>query len=282
MSNLSPPLTAEELDDWRRYVGRAETREQLLDMESLRRYAVAVGSAREVEQRWPPIAHWAYFSQILGRQQLGPDGHPRRGEGIIPPIRLRRRMFAASSIRYLEPFELNQRAQLTTTVVDLTHKVGDSGELVFMELQRILTQHGRDRVSELQTIVYLEGNAAGRHVGSRAFTVGGDTEVWEPSTVEVFRFSAATFNAHRIHYDLPYTQTEEGYPNLVVQGPLTAAKLQAFAQTRSSKPITEFAFRIKAPIFINQIVHLRQDPHERNFEAVRCDGIVAVSARANC
>jgi 3-methylfumaryl-CoA hydratase len=280
MSSVREPLTPEELDEWRRYIGRAVTREQVLDVESLRRYAVAVGSAREVEQWWPPIAHWAYFAEIVEQQQLGPDGHSRRGVGIIPPIRLRSRMFAASSIRYAEPLELNQLARLTTTVVDLKHKVGSSGELVFVELQRTLTQYGRDRVSEQQTIVYLEANDSSKHVVSRAFTTERDTEVWEPNAVEVFRFSAATFNAHRIHYDLPYAQGEEGYASLVVQGPLTAAKLHAFAQRRSSKPMAQFAFRIKAPLFINQVVRLQQNPHDHTFEAVRCDGTVAVSARA--
>jgi len=281
MSGVLQPLTPAELENWRRYIGRTSFHEQFLDVESLRRYAVAVGSTPEVEKSQPPIAHWAYFSDAVAQSQLGLDGHPQRGVGLIPPIRLKRRMFAASSIRYSKPLELNQHARLKLEIIGLNHKAGSSGDLVFVELQRTFTQHGRERITEQQTIVYLESSGAGTGVVSHTPTAEPpDADLWEPNAVEVFRFSAATFNAHRIHYDLPYAQGVEGYSNLVVQGPLTAAKLHAFAQSCSPKPMTSFAFRTRAPLFINQPVRLRRNPGDHSFEAVRCDGVVAVTAQA--
>jgi 3-methylfumaryl-CoA hydratase len=276
----SEPLGPSELDDWGRYVGRAITREQFLDVESLRRYAVAVGASREVERSWPPIGHWAYFVEVVEHDQLGTDGHPRRGSGLIPPIRLQRRMFAASSIQFSHTIELNRPAQMEVKLAGLERKLGGSGDLIFVKLQRVLTQQGQTCIAEQQTIVYLNGGVSAKSDSAPSLAEEAGADVWTPNAVELFRFSAATFNSHRIHYDLRYAQGEEGYPGLVVQGPLAAAKLHAYAQSRSSTSMTAFAFRTKAPLFVDQAVRLRQNPTDQSFEAVRCDGIVAVSARA--
>jgi 3-methylfumaryl-CoA hydratase len=271
-------LTEAELSEWRSYVGRTEIREQLLDVESLRRYAVAVGSTRDVERQRPPIAHWAYFLDAAQSAHLGSDGHPKRGTGLLPPVRLQRRMFAASAMRFREPLELNQPAQLTLKVVDIKHRVGRSGELVLVELQRELTQQGRERLIELQTLVYRDGNETVPAVEPRPMNTHPDDALWQPGTVELFRFSAATFNSHRIHYDLAYAQADEGYPALVVHGPLTAAKLYAYAQQHSASPLQEFRFRGSAPLFVNQPIRLRRNDSDGSFEALRCDGVVAAVA----
>jgi 3-methylfumaryl-CoA hydratase len=279
MSVAANPPSAADLERWRAHIGRSESRHQILDLESLRRYAVSVGASPEVERTLPALAHWAFFVETVEPSMLGSDGHPRRGLGILPPVSLERRMFAGSSILFNAPLEINRPATLTLTVRNVEHKAGSSGHLVFVELHRVLSQDGVQRVAEQQTILYRDRAAPIDPVVSsgRASEPG---EEWVPSSVDLFRFSASTFNAHRIHYDLRYARDQEGYPDLVVQGPLTAAKLYAFSQCRSQKPLTGFRFRLLAPLFVNQPVWLRAQPDDGSVEAVRCDGVVAVSARA--
>lgn len=185
-------------------------------------------------------------------------------------------MFAGSAIGIHAPLEIGRSARLTLTVHSLEHKVGSSGDLVFVNLHRVVAQDGADRVTEMQTIVYRSRQDPIEPIPRKGLPQAA--EEWIPNTVELFRFSAATFNAHRIHYDLPYARQEEGYPALVVQGPLVAAKLCAFGQRGETKPLTRFSFRVLAPLFVDQPVQLRQRPTEGAVEAVRCDGIVAVSA----
>jgi 3-methylfumaryl-CoA hydratase len=276
---VKSPLSAADLERWRGYIGRSESRHQTLDVESLRRYAVSVGASPEVERHMPPLAHWAFFVDTVDHSMLAADGHPQRGLGLLPPVSLERRMFAGGMIRLDAPLVMNRPAMLTLTLESVEHKVGSSGDLVFVELRRVLSQDGVQRVTERQTIVYRDRTAPLEPVIHRD-PFSDTAEQWVPSTVDLFRFSASTFNAHRIHYDLPYARREEGYPDLVVQGPLIAAKLYAFSQYRSPKPIAGFSFRLLAPLYVNQPVRLRAQPTDGTVQAVRCDGVIAVSARA--
>ena len=112
------PIRPEEIEAWRAHVGRQETRRQRLDVESLRRFAAAQGADLDVERRPPPLAHWAYFLEAVGQGAIGSDGHPRRG-GLLPPVRLPRRMFAAAVMTFVEPLALDDPAELTLTVAQL-------------------------------------------------------------------------------------------------------------------------------------------------------------------
>jgi 3-methylfumaryl-CoA hydratase len=271
-------MTQGEIDGWRTYVGRKEVRRQSLDLETLRRFAVAVGSSVDVERQAPPLAHWAYFLDTLPMTDLAADGHPKRGNGLLPPVRLPSRMFAASSIRFIEPIRFEQDAELTLTLVDVKHRIGKSGDLVFVDVDRTLMQKGHERIAERQTYVYRGSTAPVAPIESVSLSVHAGEEFWRPDTVELFRFSAVTFNSHRIHFDLPYAREEEKYPGLVVQGPLIAAKLFAFATARISHPLTEFSLRARAPLFVNQTVKRSPGVEPSQFQAIRCDGTVAMSA----
>jgi 3-methylfumaryl-CoA hydratase len=107
---------------------------------------------------------------------------------------------------------------------------------------------------------------------------GGDGELWAPNTVDLFRYSAATYNSHRIHYDQRYVRDDEGYPDLVVHGPFTAAKLCDLATRLAGAPLKTFSFRALAPLFVNQPVRLRHGDEPNSVIAVRCDGQTALSA----
>ena len=136
MTQASAPISPEELEGWRAFVGRSEVRGQVLDIESARRFAAAMGSDLDVERSAPPLLHWAYFLEAVGPDGLGVDGHPRRGEGLLPPVRLPRRMFASAAMTFAEPLALGEDAELTLTVAKVSHRAGRTGDLVFVDVDR--------------------------------------------------------------------------------------------------------------------------------------------------
>ena len=281
MSTAEVSISAEELASWRSYIGRREVRRQILDVPSLHRYAVAVGADLDVERAAPPLAHWAYFLDAAPAVELGIDGHARSGRGLLPSIRLQRRMFASSSVAFLAPLILNREAELTLTLADIRHRAGKSGELLLIDVDRSLAQEGRELIAERQTLVYRGvGSPLGAVEPAESDPRAGET-LWIPGPVELFRFSAVTFNAHRIHYDLAYAQAEEGYPALVVHGPLTAVRLFAFAQRRQRSGVSprRFTFRALAPLFVDQPVRLVAGEAPGTVEAIRCDGEIAMWAQ---
>ena len=272
------PLTPEEFADWQAHIGRSEIRNDVLSVETLRRFAVAVGADEDVEGHPPPLGHWAFFLDAVDGSRLDADGHPRRG-GLMPPIRFPRRMFAASTMQFIAPLTLGAAAELRLSVSDVRHRAGKSGELVFVEVDRSLVQNGVPRIAERQTIVYRGPGEAVAPVQPAPPVDGeGGDEGWIPGPVDLFRFSAVTFNAHRIHYDLDYARDVEGYPGLVVQGPFVAAKLCALAGTAG--PVRSFVFRAQAPLFSGQPIRLVAGDEAGAVAAIRCDRVTAMSARA--
>jgi len=263
-------------DDIESWIGHTRTQRAMLEPELAVRYAAAFGSPLDVAAHFPPLGHWAYFNDAAEPDQLGPDGHPRRGL-FLPPISLQRRMFASSTLVFEAPLELGRPAELTSTIVDLRRRAGrQSGEMVLMDQRRELTQAGALKLTETQTIVYREAGAPTPPVEETG--AGGAGELWRPTTVDLFRYSAATYNGHRIHYDQAYARGEEGYPDLVVHGPFTAAKLCDLAQRTAGRPLKTFSFRALAPLFVNQPVRLRAGDEPGTVVAVRCDGQTAMSA----
>lgn len=271
MSGLDP----REVETWRTWIGREEIREERLDPEALRRFAAATGSDLEVERVQPSLGHWAFFLPVAAASEIGPDGHPRRG-GFLPPVTLPRRMFAASDIRFGPPLALGEPARMTSRIVDVRHKSGRTGDLVFVEILREITQSAGTCISEQQTVVYREEGGATPAPEPAAITPEPGETVWIPGPVDLFRFSAVTFNSHRIHYDLPYATGEEGYPGLVVHGPFTASRLHAHAQASRGARLSRFAFRAMSPMFCGQEIRLRLSGDEA--QAIRCDGALAMSA----
>lgn len=269
MSGITPNILAA----WREYVGRQSVDRQHLELESLRRYAVAVDANIDVERELPPLAHWAFFLPTTVDEGMGEDGHARRG-AFLPPITLARRMFAAATIDFLAPLLIAEKAELSTTIKNVAHKVGASGDLIFVEVERHVRQRGVVRIREDQHYVYRETGAPVPM--PQPLTCRPAGELWQPDAVNLFRFSAATFNAHRIHYDAAYAVCVEQYPALVIHGPFAAAKLAALAQRDG--PLARFTFRANAPLFLGQPVSLQKRGEE--VLAVRCDGVTAMTAQS--
>jgi 3-methylfumaryl-CoA hydratase len=190
-------------------------------------------------------------------------------------------MFASTSIEFGEPLLIDVVAQSTLTILDVRHKAGRSGDLVFVDVERRIDQCMRMRVTERQSLVY-RGAGGGDPVplpvlADDCSTAPAGGEVWTPGTVNLFRFSSVTFNGHRIHYDLPYASGVEGYPSLVVHGPFIAARLAEMARLHGN--LGSFEFRAQSPCFVDQPIRLvRSD--DNGFRALRCDGEVATLVKA--
>ena len=262
-------------------IGRTETTELMLDGESLHRFALAIGANRDVAAVQPVLGHWAWFLPAPADDEIGADGHPKRG-GFLPALEaLPRRMFASTYMRFEAPLLIDAVAQSTLTILDVRHKTGKSGDLVCVDVERQIEQCGKLRVAETQSLVYRgEGGGEPTPLPIPAADAGQAPDgglVWTPGTVNLFRFSSVTFNGHRIHYDLPYATAVEGYPSLVVHGPFIAAKLAELA--RDQGPLATFSFRAQSPCFVDQPIRLARTD-EAQFQALRCDGQIATVVKA--
>jgi 3-methylfumaryl-CoA hydratase len=270
-------ITAGEVAHWQSWVGRTETCEEWLDAGALRRFAAALGESLDVEQVQPSLAHWAFFLPVAPADAIETDGHPKRG-GFLPPVNLPRRMFAGSEISFGAPLVLGEAARRISTIAAVTHKTGKSGELVLLEIEHEIEQRGKVCVREQQTLVYREEGAPASSIVPLAApepSTPGDA-MWQPGPVELFRFSAVTFNNHRIHYDRPYATGVEGYPGLVVHGPFTAARLYRHA-ARDGRA-ARFGFRAIAPLFVEQPIRITGRAADGEVVAIRCDGVAAMRA----
>lgn len=216
----------------------------------------------------PTLWHWFYFLPRAAQQRLASDGHPERG-GFLPPIPLPRRMFAGARLTVHRPLRLGLPATRTGTILKVSEKSGKSGALAFVTVRYRFEQDGLPCIEEEQDIVYREQGAPVPPPVARELPPL-PAAAWErrivPDTRLLFRFSALTFNAHRIHYDRPYARDEEGYPGLVVHGPLIAVLLADLVRRHDPRPIAGFSFKGLAPLF--------------DFGAVRLSGVVDGAAVA--
>lgn len=244
-------------DDW---VGREESQTQRILPSAVQALAATLDleTAPEAGQALPPGWQWLFFNPVVRRSGLGPDGHPARG-GFLPPIDLPRRMWAGSRLRYLADLTVGAEATRRSRIAKVENKVGKRGSLWFVTVEHQTTCDGRACIVEEQDIVYREATAPGTL--TPAPQVFDGVAEWDrdvvPDTTLLFRYSALTFNGHRIHYDQAYARDEEGYPDLVVHGPLTATLLQQFAlEQGGGRPLGRFEFRGVSPLFVGRAFRL--------------------------
>ncbi|MCP2288851.1 FAS1-like dehydratase domain-containing protein [Nocardia amikacinitolerans] len=213
----------------------------------------------------PPLWHWVALPRWAASGALGPDGHPRRG-AFLPPVALPRRMFAGGEVRFHSPLTVGEAVRREAEVVSVTEKTGRSGALVVVHVDiRLFTGAGELAVSEHQNIVYRE--AAQRpdqaaslpseaEPGLPLNRIGANEWALHTDPTLLARFSAATANAHRIHYDWPYATAVEGYPGLVVHGPLQALALLEVHRLMDGAPVRELRHRGRAPLFCGERARL--------------------------
>ncbi len=215
----------------------------------------------------PPLWHWVALPRWPGSAEIGPDGHPRRGS-FLPPVDLPRRMFAGGAVRLDAPLTVGTVVRREARVVSVTPKQGRSGRLVVVVVEITLrTPDGAAAITERHDLIYREAAPAAtpvapgvsEPVGVPLLRHGpGDWELRTDPTV-LMRFSAATANAHRIHYDWPYATGVEGYPGLVVHGPLSALAAAETLRLDEPRPVLALRHRNLAPLFCGTPARFRRD-----------------------
>ena len=240
-----------DLKDW---IGRSETVTDVAPPGVCRRLA---GVLDHAAPPWPPgavppLGHWLNFLPSARQGEIGADGHPRRG-GFLPPVALPRRMWAGGRLSFPGSIPLGAAIERRSTIQSVEPKSGRSGEMVFVTVRHAVSASGVLAVEEEQDIVYREAPRPGAAAPSAAAETSPEAE-WTrrvtPDPVLLFRFSALTYNAHRIHYDRAFAEGEEGYPGLVVHGPLIATLLMDhYLRRHPGARIAAFSFRAQSPLF---------------------------------
>jgi len=230
----------------------------------------------------PEIWYWLYFLPIVPMSEVGQDGHPKRG-GFLPPITLERRMWASGSLTFHHDLVIGEEIRKTSEIVKISEKEGKAGKLVFVTVKHLIQSAGRIAVQEEQNIVYLHMPKS--FVEPKPNPIPDDldwNEVYPVDPVLLFRFSALTFNGHRIHYDWKYATEVEKYPGLVVQGPLQALLLLESAKNHNPgrKP-ANFDFRAIRPIFAFDELHIcgKSNPDgSQDIYTANADGNIGMQA----
>jgi 3-methylfumaryl-CoA hydratase len=241
------------LTDW---IGRSET---VTDTVAPTPYA-ALSAMLDRDPQRPPVGtllpalwHWLYFLPLHRQSEIGPDGHAKRG-GFLPPVPLPRRMWAGSQFQFHSPLRVGDALMRTSTIHDVTEKSGRTGPLVFVKVRHEIQRDGEADVAltEFHDIVYREAPSAEQPATAptTAPAISPWERKWVPDDVLLFRYSALTFNGHRIHYDRRYVTEVEGYPGLIVHGPMLATLLLDLL--RHEKPdaaIARYEFKAVRPVF---------------------------------
>ena len=241
--------------DPKEWIGRSET---VADVVTATPYAALAATLDRDAHRppigtpLPPLWHWLYFLPLHPMSALGPDGHAHRG-GFLPPVPLPRRMWAGGRLAFHAPLRVGDEVERTSTIEDVQEKSGRSGALTFVKVRHEVSRRGGEpALVEHQDIVYREAARPG--APAPAAQPAPEGEAWqrrvEPADVLLFRYSALTFNGHRIHYDRRYATATEGYPGLVVHGPLLATLLaDLVAREKPGAEMASFEFRAVRPLF---------------------------------
>jgi 3-methylfumaryl-CoA hydratase len=241
-----------DIDAYRDWIGREERASDIVTPELVRRYLATLDLPMDeprVGDFAPSGLHWCLAPPVVAQDRLGPDGHPARG-GFLPPVALPRRMWAGGELLFHSPIRIGDAVQRLSRIEDVKLKQGRTGPLCFITVRHILGVDGVVAVEERQDIVYRGGEALISAASGGASQKPSWSKSVDASETRLFRYSALTFNGHRIHYDRRYCQEVEGYPGLVVHGPLQATLLLLFAtELRAGRPPRSFSFRSVATIF---------------------------------
>lgn len=273
------------MSNWADWIGKSETRRDVITPGLLHRFCATID--RPVTDDIPQGLHWCLGLPDTPTAQLAEDGHPAK-VGFLPPIPLPRRMWASSEVSFEHPLQLGDAISRVSTVASIEQKSGKSGDLVFVAVDHETSVGDLVAIRERQNIVYREPAAAPAPANETS-TVAPDLQGWDwqqtivPTEPMLFRYSALTFNSHRIHYDLPYAMEKEGYPGLVVQGPLMATLLlNLAAEQLGANRLSRFAFRGQSPAFANAPIYLvgKQEGENITLAVICNDGKEIMTAQA--
>jgi 3-methylfumaryl-CoA hydratase len=248
-------VSEDELQSW---TGRSETLHDTINPTPLVALTATLdrpAEAFEVGTALPPLWHWLYFLPMHRQSEIDADGHAKRG-GFLPPVPLPRRMWAGSQFEFRSPVRVGDRVERSSTIADVKQKEGRTGTLVFVKVRHELRCNGAAdaAIVEFHDIVYREAQRPDDVAPPpQRAEQGAWQRVIVPDDVLLFRYSALTFNGHRIHYDRKYVTEVEGYPGLIVHGPLIATLLMDLLRREMPQAdVAGFTFKAVRPTF---------DPH---------------------
>jgi 3-methylfumaryl-CoA hydratase len=275
--------TSEKLDGW---IGRTErATDQMTRQAALRTAALLdlpsddLTDGAALPQGWYALL----FGPLAPQSEIGPDGHPRKGD-FLPPISLPRRMFAGRRVAFHAPLRIGDEVERVSEIARIEPKQGRSGRMVFVTVSHRIRARGTALVTEEQDIVYREAAQPGAPAPAPQAPPTG--AAWSrsvtPDPVMVFRYSALTYNGHRIHYDADYTRAVEGYPERVVNGGLTTLLLLELARAKLERRFAAVATRNLRPLFVDRPITLSGRPTEQGAELWVTDdtGALALTASA--
>lgn len=233
-------MQPKDLSAW---LGNSQILETVIDVEHVERIAVTLSEPTpQLNDELPFLWHWAFFEERKPHAALGRDGHPQVGE-FMPPSSNRNRMWAGGRVEFIKPLLVGLNTECKMTITNIVEKQGSTGNLLFVTLLHEYSQAGELAIREERDIVYREPTPPKIAPGKEPQAADWSTAI-TPSSVLLFRYSAVTFNGHRIHYDHPYATQVEGYPNLVVHGPLLATYcLTACVKANPDKQVKKFSYR---------------------------------------
>ena len=281
------------MSDWQAWVGREQRSADRLDPGLAARWCATFDRDAPTNAQMPQGIHLCLCTPEARTSQLGEDGHPTRDQSqasFLPPIPLPRRMWASSAMQFHAPISVGATIERSSRIVSVTPKSGSRGEMVFVEIDHETSADGKLAVSERQSVVYLEALATDAPLSPPPAGEGSfDASQWDthrelvPDERLLFRFSALTFNTHRIHYDAPYAREIERYRGLVVHGPLSASLLlQLAAEKYGENRLASFTFRGTSPAIAGETLHLALREGDDGIEmgAFAGDGRQVVKASA--
>lgn len=245
---------AVDLEHLKTWIGKSETAEDVVTAAPLAGLSAMLDRPDDYPKpgdEIPPSCHWLYFLPQAPQSEIGDDGHPRRG-GFLPPVDLPRRMWAGSRLEFQAPLHVGETIRRVSTIKDVSHKQGKTGDLVFCVVRHEISNADGLAVVDEHDIVYRE--EADPNAPPPPSKAAPDDALWartiNPDPVLLFRYSALTFNGHRIHYDRSYVTEVEGYPGLIVHGPLIATLLMDLCRRQQpDRWLSRFAFRAVSPLF---------------------------------
>jgi 3-methylfumaryl-CoA hydratase len=245
-----------DLDHLRQWIGRSEEKNDIVTAHLVRGLRATlfmdIGDPKPGDAA-PSTAHWCLAQPVYPMSQLGPDGHPTRG-GFLPPVPLPRRMWAGGELEFIEPLRVGDEMKRSSRISDVTIKTGSTGALCFVSVQHEIYSPRGVAIRERQDIVYRDVAPAGQSAAPAKSAAPPAPAKHRKShmadEVLLFRYSALTFNGHRIHYDRDYVTTVEGYAGLIFHGPMQAAFLVEFAaKLHGGSAPKKFAYRGVQPLF---------------------------------
>lgn len=244
----------EKFDAFDAWIGKKAIQVDYLNQRPLAMMQALLNQDNKDISELPHLYHWLYFLPIVNNEQLAEDGHPKKG-GFLPPIPFPKRMWAGGRLQFLKNITVNQKIKRESDIVKIEFKQGKSGDMYFVTVKHSIFADDKLAIVEEQDIVYRDTR---NQVQTQPAMIASAVEAkpfsykkqFPINTTSLFRYSALTFNSHKIHYDRPYAMQEEGYPGLVVHGPFLATLLiHFFKQEYPTKTIQSFDFRAVNPVF---------------------------------